>query len=361
MKKRARRALIIAGSVAGAAALCAAAFAVYSSVQMSRIPDMTFSECLEYTTGGNKNAVITVGTISGGKASWSVYGQDGKPLPQELHTYEAGSLTKTFTAALTEKAAREGLLSLDAPLNSYLPLPEKAHYPDIRSLLTHTSGYSAYYYESPMTGNFFSGANSFRGIGDSMVLDRLGKVDITPGQHGFDYSNFGYATLGLVLENVYQTEFTRLMNDFCAEMGLNNTHITECSGDLGGMWEWEPGDTYLAAGGLVTDIEDMLKYAQLCLDGEGAPGECQKPLTEINAASESYKSMGIRMDDIGMAWLIDRENGFIWHNGGTGSYNSYLGFSPEKGTAVVILSNLAPGERIPSTVMGAKLLKEISD
>ena len=31
------------------------------------------------------------------------------------------------------------------------------------------------------------------------------------------------------------------------------------------------------------------------------------------------------MDEIGMAWIIDKENGFIWHNGGTGHYNSYLG------------------------------------
>ena len=58
--------------------------------------------------------------------------------------------------------------------------------------------------------------------------------------------------------------------------------------------------------------------------------------------------------------IIDKENGFIWHNGGTGHYNSYLGFSPETETAVVILSNLSPNDRIPATVLGIKLLQELN-
>ena len=43
----------------------------------------------------------------------------------------------------------------------------------------------------------------------------------------------------------------------------------------------------------------------------------------------------------------------------TGHYNSYLGFSPETGTAVVVLSNLSPNDRIPATVLGVKRLLEL--
>ena len=66
------------------------------------------------------------------------------------------------------------------------------------------------------------------------------------------------------------------------------------------------------------------------------------------------------MDEIGMAWIIDNENDFIWHNGGTGHYNSYLGFCPETGTAVVVLSNLSPNDRIPATVLGIKQLQDVN-
>ena len=56
---------------------------------------------------------------------------------------------------------------------------------------------------------------------------------------------------------------------------------------------------------------------------------------------------------------IDGESGVVWHNGGTGDYNSYLGVDIDKGAAVVILSNLAPDCRIPATVLGIKLLDEL--
>ena len=55
------------------------------------------------------------------------------------------------------------------------------------------------------------------------------------------------------------------------------------------------------------------------------------------------------------------KNNIIWHNGGTGNYNSYLGFNPETGTAVVVLSNLVPNYRVPATVLGVKLLLELDN
>ena len=103
----------------------------------------------------------------------------------------------------------------------------------------------------------------------------------------------------------------------------------------------------------------MLNYAQLQLDENLVFSRCHQSLKTINASSESYKLMGIHMDEIGMAWIKDNENGIIWHNGGTGHYNSYLGFDPENKTAVVILSNLAPNDRIPATVLGIKKLLEL--
>ena len=103
----------------------------------------------------------------------------------------------------------------------------------------------------------------------------------------------------------------------------------------------------------------MLAYAQMQLDKDTPFAQCHESLKTINASTESYLMMGIHMDEIGMAWIIDSENGFIWHNGGTGHYNSYLGFNPENRTAVVILSNLGPNDRIPATVLGIKKLLEL--
>lgn len=359
-KKKGKRVLIICGSVVVAAAAVCGGLYLYGRHQMGKIPGLSFDECVDYTISGDNNAVITVGVISGGEASWEVYSQNAD-ITKQPYTYEIGSVTKTVTAAMVCRASEDGLIDLDAPLSDYLDLPAKEHYPTVRSLLTHTSGYSSYYYESPMMGNFFSGKNSFCGIGDSMVLDRLGNTTISDSEHSFDYSNFGFAALGLILEKTYQTEFTMLMNEFLAEQGLENTHISDGSGDLGNMWDWVPSDTYLSAGGLVSNIEDMLKYAQLQLDSGNIFEKCHESQCAVNASSDDNKMMDINIDEVGLAWIIDDKNGFIWHNGGTGHYNSYIGFSPENNCAVVVLSNTAPSYRIPATVIGVKKLKELCE
>lgn len=142
MKKRILKIVIIVGLL-----VCTAVFgfAMYGQRQMEKIPGLSFQDALEYTTGDNPDAVITVGIIKDGQVSYRVYGENGQELPEELHTYEIGSLTKTFTAALIYRAEQEGKLELSATINHYLKLPAGNAYPTVEDLLTHTSGYKGYY------------------------------------------------------------------------------------------------------------------------------------------------------------------------------------------------------------------------
>jgi len=335
-------------------------FMYYGTEQMKKLPDLSFRQALEYTTKNNPDAVITVGIIKDGQASYRVYGKNGTELAHEPHIYEIGSLTKTFTAALIRKAVKEGKIGMNEGIDSYLALPGGQKYPTIEELLTHTSGYDGYYFEAPMIFNFLVGRNDFCGIGKMAALKRAGKVTLNEKEYAFNYSNYGYAMLGLVLEAVYEREYPSLLHDFAQnELHLENTQISDGRGDLQNYWAWKEGDAYIPAGAVTSDITDMLSYAGLLLAGDSRLSECAVPLKEIDAASESYKAMGIRMDSIGMAWIIDEQNGITWHNGGTGHFNSYLGFDRESGVAVVILSNLAPGDRIPATVLGVKLMHEL--
>ena len=360
-KSRKKQIVIVMLSVVLCAALVITGLKIYGKSQMAKVPGLTFREALEYTAQDKKDTVITVGIIKDGKASWTVYGENGLELPEQLHTYEIGSLTKTFTAALINKAINEEKVDLNETIDVYLPLPEGKHYPTILALLTHTSGYSGYYFETPMIGNFFGGRNSFCGVSRELILNKAKSLDMSRKSYGFEYSNYGYAVLGLVLESVYETDYTALVNDYVRnDLGLTDTKISDQSGDLGNCWAWEANDGYLSAGALTSDIADMLAYAQMQMDRNSPFAKCHKSLKAINASTESSLMMGIHIDEIGMAWIIDNENGFIWHNGGTGHYNSYLGFCPETNTAVVVLSNLSPNERIPATVLGIKQLQELN-
>lgn len=345
-----------------AAAVVIISITAYGKYEMSLIPQMTSEEILDYTLKDNKKGIITVGIIKDGNISYSVYGKDGEKLENALHTYEIGSLTKTVTASLINKAVLEGKIDIDGSVDKYIELPSKEHYPTIRELLTHTSGYKPYYLEGTMIKYHFNKNNDFYGVGDSDIIKRLGKVDIAQKEYKYNYSNFGYAVLGFVLEKVYATEYTTLVNDHLHnELGMKNTKISEGDGDLGNYWEWQPGDTYLSAGGLTSDIEDMLIYAQLQLDEDETQKNAHTPLKLFDANSESYKALGIRFDGTAYGWIIDTESGLVWHNGATSDYNAYLAFSAEKDTAVVVLSNLSPNYRIPATVLGRKIIEELTE
>ena len=53
-------------------------------------------------------------------------------------------------------------------------------------------------------------------------------------------------------------------------------------------------------------------------------------------AHKTFDEEGLNM---GLGWIIDPTTGFLWHNGGTSSYTSFIGIDKTCETVVVILSN----------------------
>jgi CubicO group peptidase (beta-lactamase class C family) len=336
-------------------------YCIYGLHKINQLSKMTFKEMLAYTTKDNKDAVITVGIIKNGKMTYDIYGENCIILPKEEHTYEIGSITKTFTTSLLCKAISEGRISLDDSIDKYLSLQKKDYYPTIRRLVTHTSGYKGYYFEKPMISNFLHKENNFNGISEKMLLERLGKVSLNDSDYSFKYSNFGMAALGSVLEQIYDKDYTPLMNDYISDdLGLKNTKISDGSGNLNSYWKWSESDAYMPAGAILSNITDMMLYAQVQMSEiPGYLSMAHEALAEVNATTGSNEKIGIRIDAVGAGWMIDDENNIIWHNGGTGNYNSYIGFDKENQTGVVILSNLPPDYRIPATVMGIEILTSL--
>jgi len=330
---------------------------------LARTVDMSFDELLEEALTGKKDACVTVGVLKDGQMSYEVYGEGGKCLGQTKYRYEIGSVTKTMTAALTARAILEGKLQLTDTIDKYLELPAGKVYPTIESLLTHTSGLDEEYYEWSMLPYLFCQAeNPLRGITDEIILQEYSNVDLKKEQeYEFGYSNYGFALLGLVLEKAYGADYTNLLNDYLAdELAMKDTYVSNGDADFEGNWQWEDGDAYIPAGAVVSNITDMLLYAQAQLGSDPVLTLCHQPLRQVDASDKWDKMAGLCVDEIGMSWIIDTENGIIWHNGGTGVHSSYLGFCPEKNTAVVVLSNLSQDEDIPATTIGFKKLLEIS-
>lgn len=352
-----KRLLIIAIVIIVTLAAVAVALSIYIKGKMDRIPALSAMDCLDYTLKGAKGGVISIGTIKDGEMEWTVYGEDSTVLPHTAHIYEIGSLAKTMTASLIAKAEAEGKLRIEDSIDHYLPLQDGREYPTILSLLTHTSGYKSEYIEKEMISNFFKGRNAFYGIKSNTVITRIEKAKTK--NNDWEYSNFGYAILGEVLESVYGVSYKTLVEDYLTQIGMTSSYISDGKGDLGNYWDWNDDDAFLSAGAVLSTIEDMLLYARLQLEEEGFIKDAHQKLMDVEASSRQYRAMDINIDAMAMGWILDEKNGIIWHNGGTDHYNSYLGFDPESKSAVVILSNLDGDYRIPATVIGIKMLKEM--
>ncbi len=363
-KKRIVAIILVAAVLLLAAAGIWYAFALHNiHALLTRTVDMSFDELMEEALANKKDACVRVGVLKDGQMSYEVYGEDAERLDQTEYQYEICSITKTMTAALVGRAVLEGRIQLTDTIDKYLELPAGKVYPTIEALLTHTSGLDEEYYEWSMLPYLFRHEeNPLRGITDETILREYNDVKLEIGkEYGFSYSNYGFALLGLVLEEMYGEDYTSLLNAYLGdELAMKDTYVSNGDADFEGNWQWEDGDAYIPAGAVVSNITDMLLYAQAQLSGDPALSLCHQSLKRIDASDKWDRMAGLGMDEIGMSWMIDTENGIIWHNGGTGVHSSYLGFCPEKNAAVAVLSNLSQDEDIQMTTIGFKKLLEVS-
>lgn len=301
--------------------------------------------------------MITIGTIVNGKTEYKIYNEVGQRLPEMQKMYEIGSLTKTFDGGLICKAVDAGKMKLEDSIDQYLDLPKKNHYPTIRDLVTHTSGYKSFYLESEMIKNHLSGRNDMYGISKQKILNRLTKINLKNENHRFCYSNFGMAVIGLILENVYGQDYTSLMNNFVQEeLNLKHTSVSTGSGNGENFWDWKQNDAYMPAGAMVSNITDMLSYVQMQMDTRPEYLKIGQQLKrEINVSKYLSLKFGIHADKMGVNWIYDSFNQVYWHSGDTRNYCSFIGFNPEKKIGVVILSDQKRSDNVSVIVRGMKV------
>jgi len=135
--------------------------------------------------------------------------------------FRIASFTKPFTAMLILQLVEEGTLQLDGKLTQYLPeFPkEKGQNITIHQLLTHTAGITG---ESRIP-NLVDIEKEF--YTREELLDTIAQQELVfePGE-GREYSNFGYALLGLIIEEVTGKSYDEVLHDkICEPAGMKNT------------------------------------------------------------------------------------------------------------------------------------------
>ena len=269
-------------------------------------------------------------------------------VPNTIETrFKNGSMNKMFTAVATLTLVRAGKLALSDPLGRYLPdYPNKAvaSKVTIHHLLTHTGG----------TGDIFGPEFTAKRLELRTPKDFValyGKRDLLfePGSQWM-YSNYGFALLGAVIEQVSGQSYYDYVRDHVytpAGMTLTGSepeaqvlpHTAIGYMKRGNAWQ-SNADTLpyrgMAAGGGYTTVGDLIRFATALTNHRLLNAEDTTLLTTGKVASAGGKyAYGFVDMTIGGVRAIG-------HSGGAPGQSGDLLIVPESGYAIAVLANQDP-------------------
>ena len=156
------------------------------------------------------------------------YATRDKDIAADTNTiYRIGSITKTFTAAILMQLVEERKVKLDDPVEKYLPeIKSLKGYSDktiitLRQLASHTSGLKR---EPDMPGASLGPVGQW----ESKLLSCIPYTSFksSPGTR-YQYSNIGYALLGLTLERAAGVPYIQMVQQWIfTPLHMDNTFFS---------------------------------------------------------------------------------------------------------------------------------------
>lgn len=280
----------------------------------------------------------------GGTTRFAGFGAD------ETSEFEIGSVSKTFTGALLAEAVTRGEVTVETTVAEVLG--EDATSSEIADvtfaeLATHTSGLPRIALASlgrSVFSNFLRKDPYAGRDGSQVIADALGS---TLSQRGsYAYSNLGVALQGQLLAHAAGTDYASLLTERILDPSeLSGTYAPVTAENLrqtatrgrGGSGLPQAAWTMAGsapAGGIRSTATDMATYLAGTLEGS-APGAAAASEILFEDSPDSLHAMNWFHQDFGDgSW-------HVFHNGMTGGFASFAGFTPQTGAGVVILTNTA--------------------
>ncbi|MCI0571744.1 MAG: serine hydrolase [Myxococcaceae bacterium] len=270
----------------------------------------------------------------------------GVPITPDT-VFEAGSVSKQFTAAGVMLLVQEGRLKLDAPVRTWLPeLKGPGGEVTLRQMLHHTSGLRDWG-TVVEAGGWPRGSRAYTHAHVLDVVRRQRALNYVPGTE-YLYSNSGYSLATLVVERVSGqslADFTRAR--IFAPLGMahsrwRNDHTAVVPGRATAystrdeVWHEEMPfeDTYGHAA-LLTTVEDLLRWNENFVHatvGGRALVEVMQAQGRLNDGRELGYAAGL---------VVGRFRGVpeVSHTGATAGYRAFLGRYPAQHLSVALLCN----------------------
>jgi CubicO group peptidase (beta-lactamase class C family) len=330
----------------GSAAL--AAVAASSAPPASSLLPARVMKAAHDRVAAGEYPMLVIGVVNDGKSRLYGFNAEGEPAPDVKTVFEVGSITKAFTGLALAQDVKSGKLRLDEPVAKLLPhfkLPSRDG-KDITlgNLAEQRSGLP----RLPTNLKPANPANPYADYGAKKLKAFLANYTLprAPGS-AYEYSNLGYGLLGYALAQHAGVSYGALIKKQILDplhmklCGVKlddkmRTHLAKGHGDTGkatSNWKFA---ALAGAGAIKCSAGDMLRYLKANM------GRLKTPLHPAMELAQKPRASGPDRNKVGLGWMaLDTGHGkVVWHNGMTGGYASFIGFTADGKRGVLVLTNI---------------------
>jgi len=272
----------------------------------------------------------------------------GQPALDGDSVFEIGSITKVFTATVLASLVLDKTVSLDDPVQKFLPASVKIPARNGKVItLGHLSSQNSGLPRMPSNFTPKDPANPYADYSVDQMYTFLSGYQLTrdPGEL-FEYSNLGVGLLGHALSLATAKPYEQLVRErVLTPLGMTHTaivftpwmkqHLALGHSERGAVVANWDLPTMAGAGAIRSTMKDMLLFAAANLNTD------RGPLGPAMALAQRERAPIAGGGGIGLNWIIRKSatEPIVWHNGGTAGYRTFLGLVPSQRIAVVVLTN----------------------
>lgn len=292
-----------------------------------------------------------------------------KILASTRSMFRVASMSKSFTALAIIKLRDEGKLKLDEPVSLYIPalkgqyLTNDAAEMTIRELLTHSAGFPE---DNPWGDRQLADTEE-----ELMSLLKKGISFSNVNGTEYEYSNLGFATLGLIIKNVTGISYNEYIEqNIWKRLGMQASweysKVPESQLAKGYKWvnkDWQEeallhDGIYGAMGGMISSIESFSKYIALHQQAWPARNDEENIIIRRSSLREMHQPWRfnslnpyfkyadgsncaiVNSYGYGLAIMRDCNNNvMVGHSGGLPGFGSNWRFMPDYGIGLMFFAN----------------------
>jgi CubicO group peptidase (beta-lactamase class C family) len=318
---------------------------------------------IEAKMGQHQIPGMSVAVVQGGRVE-TVRGYGMASLELDVKAsaetlYPLYSVSKLFSGVAAALLVEEGKLSLDAPVNRFLPAPAPAwEQVKVRHLLAHSSGIRNMFM-TPAWGAIPEAKRDSMTVEELIAFAAKQELGFQPGEKSA-YSSTGLSLMGVVVEKVAGVSYQEFLRSRIFEPagmkairfgdarrvveGRSRVYIRN-EGVLGAHLTYKFGNWDAPSAGYNSSATDLARFFAALQRNEILPREAQEKLWRRAKLNDGSEAM------FGMAWAVHDAGGKrrSGHEGGGAAWALHY---PDDALTVIVLTNLngARADEIPEAV-----------